>query len=214
MDNRFYFPIPFENPVLIFALVMLIILLAPILFKKMKIPGLVGLILAGTVVGPGMLGLIERDFTIELLGTVGLLYLMFMAGLSIDLNRFEKLKGKSMGFGILSFLIPQLGALYVGTQYLDYSIATSLLLGSIVGSHTLLAYPIAERLGITKNTGVTMSMGGTLVTDSLSLGVLAIVAGTVGDNIGAGYWVGFGTSVIIFVAAAVILLPRLGGVVL
>jgi len=211
MDNRFYFPIPFENPVLIFALVMLIILLAPILFKKMKIPGLVGLILAGTVVGPGMLGLIERDFTIELLGTVGLLYLMFMAGLSIDLNRFEKLKGKSMGFGILSFLIPQLGALYVGTQYLDYSIATSLLLGSIVGSHTLLAYPIAERLGITKNTGVTMSMGGTLVTDSLSLGVLAIVAGTVGDNIGAGYWVGFGTSVIIFVAAAVILLPRLGG---
>lgn len=147
MDNRFYFPIPFENPVLIFALVMLIILLAPILFKKMKIPGLVGLILAGTVVGPGMLGLIERDFTIELLGTVGLLYLMFMAGLSIDLNRFEKLKGKSMGFGILSFLIPQLGALYVGTQYLDYSIATSLLLGSIVGSHTLLAYPIAERMG-------------------------------------------------------------------
>ncbi len=210
MNSRFHFPIPFEDPVLIFALVMLIILLAPIFFKKIKIPGLVGLILAGTVVGPGMLGLIERDFTIELLGTVGLLYLMFMAGLSIDLNRFEKLRGKSMGFGTISFLIPQMAALYVGTQFLGYSVATSLLLGSIVGSHTLLAYPIAERLGITKNTGVTMSMGGTLVTDTLSLGVLAVVAGSVGENLGAGYWFGFGTSVLIFVAAALIILPRLG----
>lgn len=210
MNDRFYFPIPFEDPVLIFALVMLIILLAPMIFKKLKIPGLVGLILAGTVVGPGMLGLIERDFTIELLGTVGLLYLMFMAGLSIDLNRFEKLRGKSMGFGTISFLIPQLAAVYVGIHVLDYSLSTSLLLGSIVGSHTLLAYPIAERLGITKNTGVTMSMGGTLVTDTLSLGVLAVVAGSVGDNLGAGYWVGFGSSVLIFVAAALIILPRLG----
>ena len=210
MSERFHFPIPFEDPVLIFALVMLIILLAPMIFKKLKIPGLVGLILAGTVVGPGLLGLIERDFTIELLGTVGLLYLMFMAGLSIDLNRFEKLKEKSMGFGVVSFLLPMLGAIYVGTEWLGYSMSTSLLLGSIVGSHTLLAYPIVERLGITKNTGVTMSMGGTLVTDTLSLGVLAVVAGTVGENTGAGYWVGFGTSVLIFVAAAVIILPRLG----
>lgn len=210
MDERFYFPIPFEDPVLIFALVMLIILLAPMIFKKLRIPGIVGLILAGTVVGPGMFGLIERDFTIELLGTVGLLYLMFMAGLSIDLNRFEKLKEKSIGFGLISFLLPQLGAVYLGTQLLDYSLSTALLLGSIVGSHTLLAYPIVERLGITKNTGVTMSMGGTLVTDTLSLGVLAVVAGSIGDDLGAGYWVGFGTSVVIFVAAAVLILPRLG----
>ena len=210
MNDRFNFPLPFEDPVLIFALVMLIILLAPMVFKKMKIPGLVGLILAGTVVGPGLLGLIERDFTIELLGTVGLLYLMFMAGLSIDLNRFEKLRGKSIGFGTLSFVIPQMAAIYVGTQMLGYSMSTSLLLGSIVGSHTLLAYPIVERLGITKNTGVTMSMGGTLVTDTLSLGVLAVVAGSVGDDLGTGYWIGFGTSVAIFVAAALIILPRLG----
>ncbi len=200
--------LPFDDPVLIFALVMLIILLAPMVFKKLKIPGLVGLILAGTVVGPGLLGLIERDFTIELLGTVGLLYLMFMAGLSIDLNRFEKLKEKSIGFGLLSFFLPQLAALYVGTQWLGYSFATSLLLGSIVGSHTLLAYPIVVRLGITKNTGVTMSMGGTLVTDTLSLGVLAVVAGSVGDNLGAGYWIQFGVTVAVFVATAVLTLPR------
>lgn len=210
MNNRFNFTIPFEDPVLIFALVMLIILLAPMVFKKMKIPGLVGLILAGTVVGPGMLGLIERDFTIVLLGTVGLLYLMFMAGLSIDLNRFEKLKEKSIGFGFFSFIFPMAAAIYVGLEFLDYSLSTSLLLGSIVGSHTLLAYPIAERLGITKNTGVTMSMGGTLVTDTLSLGVLAVVAGSIGDDLGTGYWVGFATSVGVFVAAALLILPRLG----
>jgi Kef-type K+ transport system membrane component KefB/mannitol/fructose-specific phosphotransferase system IIA component (Ntr-type) len=210
MNNWLPFTTPFDDPVLIFALVMLIILLAPILFKKIRIPGIVGLILAGTLVGPGMLGLIERDFTIELLGTVGLLYLMFMAGLSIDLNRFEKLKEKSMGFGFISYLLPQLGAVYIGMELLDYSLATSLLLGAIVGSHTLLAYPLVERLGITKNTGVTMSMGGTLVTDTFSLGVLAIVAGSVGDDLGTGYWVGFGTSVVIFVAAALIILPRLG----
>jgi len=210
MNERFNFPIPFEDPVLIFALVMLIILLAPLLFKKIRIPGIVGLILAGALVGPSILGLLERDFTIELLGTVGLLYLMFMAGLSLDLNRFEKLRNRSVGFGSISYVLPAAGAYLVGIHYLDYSLATSLLLGAIVGSHTLLAYPIVEKLGITKNTAVTMSMGGTLVTDTLSLGILAIVAGTVGDAGGTGYWVGFATSVIIFLVAAVIILPRLG----
>lgn len=200
--------IPFEDPVLIFALVMVIILVAPLVFRKLKIPGLVGLILSGTVVGPGMLGLIERDFTIELLGTVGLLYLMFMAGLSIDLNRFEKMKGRSIGFGLISFLFPLGAALLTGVYILDYSLLTSLLLGAIVGSHTLLAYPIAERLGITKNNGVTMTMGGTLVTDTLSLGILAVVAGTIAENTGTGYWVKFGITVAIFVVSAILTLPR------
>lgn len=201
---------PFSDPVLIFAIVMLIILLAPLLFNKMKIPGIVGLILAGTLVGPSILGMLERDDTINLLGTVGLLYLMFMAGLSIDLNRFEKLRNRSIGFGAMSFFIPQVMALAAGFYWLDYSLATSLLLGSIVGSHTLLAYPIVERLGITKNTGVTMSMGGTLVTDTLSLGVLAVIAGSVNGDAGTSYWVGFAASVGIFVAATLIILPRLG----
>lgn len=204
------FSLPFSNPVLIFALVMLIILLAPILFRKLKIPGIVGLILSGTLVGPSIFGLLERDNTIELLGTVGLLYLMFMAGLSIDLNRFEKLRNQSVGFGLVSYIFPAVGAYYLGIYLLDYSVETSWLLGAIVGSHTLLAYPIIERLGITKNTAVTMSMGGTLVTDALSLGVLAIVAGTVNESQGAGYWTGFITSIVIFLAAAIIILPRLG----
>lgn len=210
MSEVLNFTLPFSNPVLIFALVMLIILLAPILVKKIKVPGLVGIILAGTIVGPSILGLLERDSTIELLGTVGLLYLMFMAGLSIDLNQFEKLRNQSIGFGLISYAFPAIGAYYAGFYLLDYSIESSLLLGAIVGSHTLLAYPIIERLGITKNTSVTMSMGGTLVTDTLSLGILAIIAGTVGENQGAGYWTAFVTSIVVFLIAATLIIPRLG----
>ncbi|MFO7847092.1 MAG: cation:proton antiporter [Balneolaceae bacterium] len=210
MNENLSLTLPFSDPVMIFALVMLIILLAPLIFKKLRIPGIVGLILSGTLVGPSVLGLLERDSTIELLGTVGLLYLMFMAGLSIDLNRFEKLRNRSIGFGFISYLFPAAGAYLLGIYFLEYSPETSLLLGAIVGSHTLLAYPIVERLGITKNTAVTMSMGGTLVTDTLSLGILAVVAGTAGDADGPGYWVGFATSVSVFVIAAVLILPRLG----
>lgn len=210
MDDFFNFSLPFSNPVLIFALVMIVILLAPIIFRKMKIPGIVGIILFGMLIGPSVLNLLERDSTIELLGTVGLLYLMFMAGLSIDLNRFEKLRNQSIGFGMLSYLFPALGAYFTGVYLLNYSLETSLLLGAIVGSHTLLAYPISERLGITKNTAVTMSMGGTLVTDILSLGVLAVIAGTVGDSQGAGYWAIFSSSIIIFVVGSILILPRLG----
>jgi len=210
MSESLNFSLPFSNPVMIFALVMIIILVAPIIFRKIKIPGLVGIILSGMVIGPSVLNLLERDSTIELLGTVGLLYLMFMAGLSIDLNRFEKLRNQSIGFGILSYTFPAIGAYFLGVYLLNYSLETSLLLGAIVGSHTLLAYPIVERLGITKNTAVTMSMGGTLVTDTLSLGILAVIAGTVGDNQGAGYWTAFATSIAVFLAAAVLILPRLG----
>ncbi|MCG2587430.1 cation:proton antiporter domain-containing protein [Rhodohalobacter sulfatireducens] len=210
MNETLNFTLPFSNPVMIFALVMLIILLAPILVRKIKVPGLVGIILAGTIVGPSILGLLERDSTIELLGTVGLLYLMFMAGLSIDLNRFEKLRNQSIGFGTISYIFPAVGAYFAGIHLLNYSVESSLLLGAIVGSHTLLAYPIIERLGITKNTAVTMSMGGTLVTDTLSLGILAVIAGTVGENQGAGYWTAFAISIGVFLTAAIIILPRLG----
>ncbi|HET8865362.1 MAG TPA: cation:proton antiporter, partial [Gracilimonas sp.] len=210
MNESLNFSLPFSNPVMIFALVMIVILVAPIVSKKIKMPGIVGIILSGMIIGPSVLNLLERDNTIELLGTVGLLYLMFMAGLSIDLNRFQKLRNQSVGFGSLSYAFPAIGAYFTGIYLLDYSPETSFLLGAIVGSHTLLAYPIVERLGITKNTGVTMSIGGTLVTDSLSLGILAIVAGTVGESQGAGYWTTFVISIAVFVAASVIILPKLG----
>ncbi len=206
----FTFNLPIHDPVLIFAIVMLIILLAPLLFNRLKIPGIVGIILAGMVVGPSVLGLLERDETIILLGTVGLLYLMFMAGLSIDLNKFEKLRGKSLTFGMISYFIPQLAALAVGVYILDFSLYSSILLGCIVGSHTLLAYPIASRIGITKNSFTTMSMGGTIVTDTMSLMILAIVAGAVSGSAGPGFWATFATMVTIYTVVVVLGLPALG----
>lgn len=205
-----YFNLPINDPVLIFAIVMVIILLAPALIRRLKIPGIVGIILAGTLVGPSVLGLLERDDTIILLGTVGLLYLMFMAGLSIDLNKFEKNKNKSIIFGLISFLIPFGASIPVGLHLLDFSLSSSILLGAIVGSHTLLAYPIANRIGITKNTSVTMAMGGTIVTDVLSLTLLAIVANTLADSSGTVFWVTFAVLVIVYTTVVLLGLPRLG----
>ncbi|MFU8860646.1 MAG: cation:proton antiporter [Cyclonatronaceae bacterium] len=204
------FVLPVQDPVLIFAIVMLIILLVPLLFNRLRIPGVVGLILAGTVAGPSAAGLLERDSTMILLGTVGLLYLMFMAGLSIDLNKFEKQRNRSIVFGLFSFLIPQGLAVAAGLYLLDYSLFTALLLGSIVGSHTLLAYPIANRLGIIKNTAITMTMGGTIITDSLSLVVLAVVAGAVTGNTGPAFWITFAGMVSAYVVIITLGLPRLG----
>jgi len=202
--------LPFTDPVIIFALVMTIILIAPLAMHRMRMPGLIGLIVAGAIVGPSAFHLLERDQTIELLGTVGLLYLMFMAGLSMDLNQFMREKTKSLSFGFLSFMIPQVAGILVGLHILDYSLLSSVLLGSIVGSHTLLAYPIAKRLGINKNPAVTMSLGGTIVTDALALTVLAVVVAMNAGEIGTAFWFQFLGSISCFIIVVVFGLPMLG----
>ncbi len=202
--------LPVTDPVLTFAIVMLIVLLAPLLFKRIGIPGIVGLIIFGAIAGESVLGLLQVDNTFELLGRVGLLYLMFMAGLSLDLNQFVKYKSRSLVFGLLSITFPMGLALAAGAWLLDYSLATSLLVGAVVGSHTLLAYPVAERLGITKNLAITMTMGGTMVTDLVSLLVLAVVAATVEGAVGLGFWALFAVLVIVYGVGVTLLLPRLG----
>jgi Kef-type K+ transport system membrane component KefB/mannitol/fructose-specific phosphotransferase system IIA component (Ntr-type) len=201
---------PFEDPVLIFGSVMVLILLAPLLFRRLRIPGIVGLILAGAVVGPSGLNLLARDFTFELLGQVGLLYLMFVAGLSMELNQFIRLRNRSLAFGAMSFFIPQVIGIALGMWLLGYGWAAALLLGSIVGSHTLLAYPIAKRIGIVRNRAITMATGGTLVTDGVALAILAGVVGAQAGEMGAGFWVQFLGLVGAFVTFVVIVLPRLG----
>lgn len=210
MDYLHFLDLPFSDPVLIFAVVMMIILVVPIIADKMRVPSLVGLIFAGAVVGQGALGLLERDDTIILLGTVGLLYLMFIAGISIDLEKFNKFRGRSLSFGLISFGIPMAASLLVAPSILGYSMESTLLLGAILGSHTLLAYPIANRLGIGKNSAVTMSLGATIVTDTLSLSILAIVSATVHDNISASFWVTFITLVSLYLLVVIFVLPRLG----
>ncbi|MEX2402137.1 MAG: cation:proton antiporter [Rhodothermales bacterium] len=202
--------LPIHDPVLIFALVMLIVLVAPLVFGKLRIPGIVGLIVAGAIVGPSGAGLLERDSTMVLLGTVGLLYLMFVAGIALDLNQFHKLRSRSLTFGLISFLVPQSLGIAAGLYVLDFSLASSVLLGSIVGSHTLLAYPIASRLGLTKNAAVTTTMGGTIVTDMLALLLLAVVTRFTEGVHGAVFWITFVAVIVLYLTAVVIGLPRIG----
>lgn len=203
-------PLPVTDPVLIFGLAMALILLAPLLFERLRLPGLVGLIAAGALVGPSALGLLARDATMELLGTVGLLYLMFTAGLSIDLNQFMRLRTRSLVFGSLSFVVPLLLAIALGPLLLGYGWPAALLLGSIIGSHTLLAYPVARRLGIDRRPPVVMTMGGTMVTDLLALLLLAVVVAAQAGTSGALFWARFGVGVGLYGAVVAVGLPVLG----
>ncbi|MEX0744013.1 MAG: cation:proton antiporter [Phycisphaeraceae bacterium] len=202
--------LPITDPVLIFALVMVFILLGPAAARRLSMPGLVGLIIGGAIVGEAGLGLIARPGTMDLLGTVGLLYLMFAAGLGLDLAQFSRQRHRSVMFGLVSFLIPQTLGVAAGIYILDFGLVPAVLLGSIVASHTLLALPIAKRIGITRNTAVTMATGGTIVTDALSLTVLAVVAALASDETSAMFWVTFPLLVGAYVVAMIVGLPLLG----
>lgn len=202
--------LPITNPVLTFAFVMSIILVIPILLKKVRISGLVGLILSGAIIGPFGLGLFERDQTFILLGTVGLLYIMFVAGLEIDLNRFKKYRSHSLLFGSLTFLIPQVFGTLASVYILGFDWLASILLASMFASHTLLAYPIASRLGIVNHTAVTTSVGGTIITDTAALLVLAVCVRAYQGTLDGMFWVTLAISILIYSLAVFWLLPVIG----
>ena len=144
------FSLPLTNPVIIFSLVLFIILFAPILFNKIKVPHIIGLILAGIIIGPYGTNLLLRDSSIVLFGTVGLIYIMFTAGLEIDMEEFKKNKFKSLVFGLFTFTIPMVLGTFAAYYVLGFSIPSSLLLSSMFASHTLLAYPIASKYGLAR----------------------------------------------------------------
>lgn len=185
---------------------MIIFLVAPLIMAKLRIPGIIGLIFSGVIIGPNGLGLLDRDPTIILLGTVGLLYIIFIAGLEIDLDGFKKYRSRSLVFGTLSFSIPFILGIIV-TFYYGFSIGAAILLGSLLGSHTLLAYPIASRLGISKNKAVTTAVGGTIMTDTLALLVLAIVAGSTQGELTLDFWFMLIVSLGLYIAGVFIIVP-------
>lgn len=201
------FTLPLKNPVVIFSLVLFIILFAPILFNKIKVPHIIGLILAGVIIGPYGLNLLLRDSSIVLFGTVGLLYIMFSAGLEIDLEEFQKSRMASLVFGIYTFLIPIFLGTLTAYYLLRFSIESSLLMGSMFASHTLLAYPIASKYGIARIKSVTLSIGGTIITDILSLLVLATVAGMTRGDIGPTFWLRLGIGTLLFGCILFFLFP-------
>lgn len=166
-----------DDPVLIFAAVMVILLLAPLFFERLRIPGMVGLIAAGLLLGPHGAGLFDNNATFSLLATVGLIYLMFLAGLEINLGEFKAHRADSLVFGLLTFFIPQtLGTVLAKAVIPGFSWPQAILLASMFASHTLLSYPITSRLGLAKHRAVVASVGGTILTDTAALLVLAMIA--------------------------------------
>ena len=204
------FSLPLKNPVLIFSLILFIILLTPVLLQRLRIPDLIGLIIAGAVIGPNGVGIMERDSSIELFGTVGLLYIMFIAGLEIDMADLKKNYGKTLTFGLYTFLIPMIVGTLTGVYWLDFSWPTSILLASMYASHTLITYPIVSKYGITKNRAVSIAIGGTVITCILALLVLAVIVGMSTGEINQQFWIKLGVSSLVFISIVVILFPMLG----
>lgn len=201
---------PLKNPVLLFSLILFIILFAPILFNKLKIPPLIGLIIAGAIIGPHGLNLMLRDSSIILFGTVGLLYIMFLAGIEMDIANFKKNSGKSIVFGLYTFTVPMILGYIAGKYLINLSTQASILLASMFASHTLIAYPIISRLGMAKNRAVNITVGGTMITDTLALLVLAIIVETSTGEITNGFWFRLIISIIIFTLIVSMGFPMLG----
>lgn len=204
------FTLPLADPVLKFLLILLIILAAPLLLNKLRVPHLLGLIIAGAIIGPNGFNLVLRDSSIILSGTAGLLYIMFLAGLEIDMGDFKKNSGKSLTFGMYTFLIPMILGTATGLWVLNFSIETSVLLASMFASHTLIAYPIISKLGISKNNAVSITVGGTMITDTLALLVLTIIVGMATGNADDAFWIRLGISVVVFALFVLLVFPFIG----
>ena len=233
------FELPLQDPVLIFSIVLGIILFSPIIFNKIRIPHIVGLILAGVGLGPHGVGLLDYDSSFKLFGQVGVLYIMFLAGVDMDMDDFRRNRGKSLGFGIFTFIIPMLLGIVTGyflmqdiflqmagecshitwesgevanhITFTKYTIISATVLASMYASNTLVAYPIVSRLGVSRNRSVTITIGGTMITTILSLLVLVISLEMVKQgSIDWRFWVEFGVSNILFAIFMFVLIPRIG----
>jgi Kef-type K+ transport system membrane component KefB/nucleotide-binding universal stress UspA family protein len=200
---------PIDDPVAIFLIILAIMLIAPLLFERFRLPGIIGLILAGVIVGPHGLGLLQRDQTIQLLGTVGLLFLMFLGGLETSLDDLKRNANKALTFGMATFVIPMVMGT-VAMLLLGYGFLPSVLVASCFASHTLLALPILYKLGIMRNQVVTATLGGTLITNVLALLVLAIVVKANQGNLTLSFWLFLIPSLVIYTFATLWGVPNLG----
>ena len=207
---NFSLTLPVTDPTWIFLLVLLIILFAPILLNKLRIPHIIGMILAGLVIGEHGFNILVRDSSFELFGKVGLYYIMFLAGLEMNMGDFKKNRGKAVMLGLLAFVIPIGIGLVTNMMLLKYSLVTSILLASMYASHTLVAYPIVIRYGVSRHRSVSIAVGGTAVTDTLTLLVLAVVGGLFKGESGGLFWLWLVVKVIFLGALIMYSFPRIG----
>ena len=201
--------IDLNEPVAFFLLIMTIILVTPMLSERVHLPGIVGVILGGMLIGPYGLRLIEAGDRMEFLSTVGLVYLMFSAGLEVDINQFVRVRGRAVIFGLLTFLLPQLMGMGLG-MILGLDWLGTILLGSAFASHTLIAFPILTRLGVTRNEAVAVTTGATVLTDIGAFIILAVVLGARSGGLNINYFIQLFILLTAFTLLIVFGFPRLG----
>lgn len=207
-DLNIHFPV--TDPTWIFFLVLIIILFAPMILGRLRIPHIIGMILAGVVVGKYGFNILERDSSFELFGKVGLYYIMFLAGLEMDMDDFKTNRTKGLVFGMFTFLIPMGLGIWSSMSMLNYGFLTSVLLASMYASHTLIAYPIISRYGLSRQRTVSITIGGTAVTVVLALMVLAVIGGMYkGEDVGGLFWVLLVAKVVLLFGLIIFLMPRI-----
>ncbi len=173
---------PFNEPVIIITLVLVILLIGPVFFERIRIPSIVGLLVSGAIIGPHGFNLVSPDLEFTLLGTMGLLYLMFLAGLEIDLIDFIENKLKSIFTGLATFIIPFVVGFLVCRYLLHYEIIASWLIAAMLSSHTLISYPLLGRLGIVNKPIVTITVGATIIADILALVGMELITNFAGNG--------------------------------
>lgn len=202
-----YFPI--TDPTLIFFVVLLIVLFAPIIMGKLRIPHIIGMVLAGIVVGKYGLNILERDSSFELFGKVGLYYIMFLAALEMDMEGMKKNKSRLLIYGLLTCFIPFTLTYFMSIHLLHYSTKASLLLSCIMASNTLIAYPIVSRYGLQQKPSVTLSVGSSMLSLLIALVILAGLVASFGEHDGVLFWVFFATKFAAYCGFMIFLIPRL-----
>lgn len=207
---NFDFHLPVTDPTWIFFLVLVIILFAPIVLERLRIPHIIGMILAGVVIGEHGFNILARDSSFELFGKVGLYYIMFLAGLEMNMEDFKSIRVKATVLGVLAFIFPLGIGIWTNLHLLGYSLATSVLLASMYASHTLIAYPIVIRYGINRQRAVSIAVGGTAVTDTLTLLVLAVVGGMYKGETSEMFWIWLVLKVVVLSVVIMYAFPRIG----
>ena len=200
---------PITDPTLIFFVVMLIILFAPIVMGKLRIPHIIGMVLAGVAVGQYGLNILVRDDSFELFGKVGLYYIMFLASLEMDIEGVRRNKGRFGVFGLLTFAVPSIMTYVACITVLHYSVLASLLLGCIMASNTLIAYPIVGRYGLQRKPSVTLSVGSSMISLLMALVSLAAIVAAYGGNTGVMFWLWFVGKFVGYCVLMAVLIPRL-----
>lgn len=201
--------IPLAEPVFIITLVLIILLIGPVVFERIRIPSIVGLLVCGALIGPHGFNLVSPDLEFSLLGTMGLLYLMFLAGLEIDLIDFIENKGKSILIGLSSFLIPFFLGFFASRFLLSYSVHASWLIAAMLSSHTLISYPLLGRLGIINKPIVTITVGATIIADILALLSMEFITNFADKGIELNNLLWLLVNFLVFFFAIFLVIPRL-----